>query len=466
MRTPNAALLIAVMSWAAPATAQPAITAVLNGASFQTGIPRGCLVSIFGTKLAPSTATAGTLPLPKKLAGVVVTVGALEIEAPLYYVSPGQINAQIPFEALGDTLPLFVTTAEGKSQPFLLPVAVAGPGIFTRSGDGRGAALIFDTDFQPLAGATAGKPMILYATGLGPTDPPALSGSPAATTEPLNRVVNVPEVFMGEAPARVDFAGLAPGLAGVYQLNVVPQQLATDRLYIRSQGRSSNVASVASLSGGRNTANATGSIQALYPTADPAAPPVAYSPMLLAAKFTASLDILPSAGPFVIAAVSDAATSIITVDPANSTFEGTVTLPTMASRVGDFSGAEFQVIDLFTCHGVPIVCFPAPGNVLPASRISAWEVMALTDIPLPETLNGRSSTGVTRVQGSVRPGTTFVIDDKNNASLSVFAGYLSFPVPSKATGTTTLRLYIDGRLVASTDVTYRLPGFLERQDAK
>jgi len=200
----------------------------------------------------------------------------------------------------------------------LLPVAAAGPGIFTRSGDGRGPALIFDTDFQPITGATAGKPMIVYATGLGPTDPPVLSGAPAAGTEPLNRVVNVPEVFVGEAPARVDFAGLAPGLAGVYQLNIVPQQLSTDRFFIRSQGRTSNVASIASLSGGRNTANASGSIQALYPTADPAAPPIAYSPLFVAARFTASMDILPSAGPFVIAAVSDAASSIITVDPADS----------------------------------------------------------------------------------------------------------------------------------------------------
>ena len=126
---------------------------MLNAASFDTAIPRGCLVSIFGTKLATSTATAGSLHLPRKLAGVAVTVGDLEIEAPLYFVSPGQINAQIPFEALGDTLPLYVTTAEGKSQPFLLVVTASGPGLFTRNGDGKGAALVFDANFQPLAAA-------------------------------------------------------------------------------------------------------------------------------------------------------------------------------------------------------------------------------------------------------------------------------------------------------------------------
>jgi uncharacterized protein (TIGR03437 family) len=455
MRLPHSAALIALLSSAA--LAQPRITAVLNAASFDTATPRGCLVSIFGIKLATSTATADTLPLPRKLAGVAVTMGDLEIEAPLYYVSPGQINAQIPFEALGDTLPLFVTTTEGKSPPFFLTVTASGPGLFTRSGDGKGTALAFDAGFRPLTAAEAGKPIILYAGGLGPTDPPALSGASPATTEPLNRVVSLPDVFIGEAPARVDFAGLAPGLPGVYQLNVVPQQLATDRLFIRSQGRNSNLTSVgAILSAGRNTANVSGTIQAIYPAADSAVQPTGYSPLFLAVRFTARMDILPSAGPFVIAAVSEAATSMITVDPAGGTFDGTVTVPTVAARHGDFSDVEFRPIDLVTCTGA--VCQPFPGSIIPLSRISPLELAALNQVPLPDTTAAHSSTGVLKVHGSVRPGTTLVIDDKNNASLSVFAGYLQIPLPPKP-GTTSLRLYIDGNLVASTDVAYRVLPF-------
>src|SRR5207253_2385023 len=98
----------------------------------------------------------------------------------------------------------------------------------------------------------------------------------------------------------------------------------------------------------RNVANASGTIEAIYPTATDPAP--GYSAMLLAVKFTARMDILPSAGPFLIAAVTDAGTSIIVVDPANGSFEGTVTVPTQASRFGDFSAAEFRVIDLSTCQ--------------------------------------------------------------------------------------------------------------------
>jgi len=459
------AIAFAVLCWPIVAPAQPAITAVVNGASFEAGVPRGCLVSLFGSKLAQSTASASALPLPKKLAGTVVTVGDLELEAPLYFVSPGQINFQLPFEALGSTLSIVVTTAEGRSKPMLLTVADSGPGIFTRSGDGKGRAVAFGGDLRPLDAATAGSPIILYATGLGPTDPPVLSGSPGVSVEPLNRVVNLPEVVVGEFPARVDFAGIAPGFAGVYQLNVVPQQIGTDRVFIRSQGRTSNVASIGVVGAGRNVANASGTIEAIYPTDTDRAS--GYSPMLLAVKFTARMDILPSAGPFLIAAVTDAATSIIAVDPANASFEGTATVPTQASRAGDFSGAEFRAIDFLSCHqeAVGVVCFPFPGNIIPASRIPPGERRALDLIPLPNTTVPHSATGILKVQGTARRGSTFLIDGQNNSSVSVFAGYLLLPIPQalpvspSSTGTTTLKLFIDGNMVASTDIVYRVLPF-------
>src|SRR3982751_3529137 len=154
-----AAISVAILGWSAAALAQPTITAVVNGASFAEGVPGGCLVSIFGSKLASIVATADHLPLPTKLAGTVVTVGDLELEAPLYFVSPGQINLQLPFEALGDTLPIVVTTPEGKSKPMLLAVAASGPGIFTQSRDGKGRALAFGPDLQPLTAATPGRPI-------------------------------------------------------------------------------------------------------------------------------------------------------------------------------------------------------------------------------------------------------------------------------------------------------------------
>jgi uncharacterized protein (TIGR03437 family) len=310
---------------------QPTVAAVVNAASFDTAVPRGCLISIFGAKLARATASAASLPLPRKLEDAAVLVGDLELAAPLYFVSPTQINAQLPFEALGDTLSLVVTTAEGRSKPFLLKPAAYGPGLFTRDSSGKGPVLALTPNFQLADAVAPGQPLILYATGLGPTDPPVASGNPGATQEPLNRVTSIPEVFAGDyaLPAPVSFAGLAPGLAGVYQINVTPQFLATDRLYLRSGGKLSNLVQLP-LRAGQNVTNASGTIQAVYPTAQD---PVGWTPHLLVVKFTARMDISAAAGPFAIAVVTEGmASSVITIDPASGTFEGLAPVPTAASR--------------------------------------------------------------------------------------------------------------------------------------
>jgi len=449
---------------ASGARGQPSIAAAINSASFQPALSHGCLVSIFGANLAGSTASAGSLPLPRKLGGTTVTVGDLQIEAPLSFVSPGQINAQIPFEVLGDRVPLWVATAAGKSQPYFVTLAASAPGLFSRSSDGKGPVLAFNQNFQPVDQAVPGSFLTLYATGLGATDPPAQSGSGGAGAEPLNRVVVPPEVFIGEYPARVDFAGLAPGLNGVYQLNVVPQRMGSDRVFIRAGGVSSNIASIASVPG-NNVGNASGSIQALYPAADATSPPVMYSPLLLLVKFTARMDILPSAGSFLISAVTDAGTTFIDVDPAAGTFTGTITVPSTPSRFGDFSGAGLMAVDFATCNGGGtggVTCLPFPGNIIPASRISPLELDALRSVPAPDAAIPNSPNGTIQVRGSVRAGSTFAIDDQNNAPLAVLGGYFSIPAPSNFpgyTGTTTVKLFIDGRLAASTDVPYRVGFF-------
>ncbi|MCP5115537.1 MAG: hypothetical protein GY953_32320, partial [bacterium] len=95
------ALVIAtvIVGLAATAVAQPNVTRVVNAASFETLIAPGSLVSIFGDQLALSTAVSSELPLPKMLDGVTVTIGGMD--APLYCVSPRQINAPVPFETSG-----------------------------------------------------------------------------------------------------------------------------------------------------------------------------------------------------------------------------------------------------------------------------------------------------------------------------------------------------------------------------
>ena len=233
----------AVSALAGTAEARPQVTKVVNAASFQTLVAPGSIVSIFGDELALSTEVASESPLPRMLAGVTVSVGG--IDAPLYFVSPGQINAQIPFEVSGDSAPLVVVTPAGRSPERTLDLVAAAPGIFTTTADGKGKPLWFDANFALIDTATTGERVILYATGLGPTDPPAISGRCGADREPPNRATTIPKVYVGEQEATVEYAGLAPGFCGVYQLNIViPDSLVTGRVFLLSQGVRSNVATI------------------------------------------------------------------------------------------------------------------------------------------------------------------------------------------------------------------------------
>jgi uncharacterized protein (TIGR03437 family) len=436
--------------------AQPAVTAVVNAASFDTAVPRGCLISIFGTRLARAKASAVSVPPPNKLEDAMVLVGDLQLAAPLYFVSPTQINAQLPFEALGDTLSIVVTTAEGASKPFLLKPAAYGPGLFTRDGSGKGPALAFTPDFQPVDSVSPGQSLILYATGLGPTDPPVLSGNPGATQEPLNRVTTVPEVYMGDysVPAPVAFAGLAPGLPGVYQINVTPQILATDRLYLRSGGQLSNMVQIP-LKAGQNVSNASGTIEVVYPTAQV---PITWTPYLMVVRITARMNIGAAAGPFAIAAVTDGFPSaVITVDPENGTYQGSMPVPTQASHFEDFSSSSDIRYDLLTCSSGPNggTAIPFPGNILPLSRIPLQEPQILSQLPLPDTLIPRSAVGLLTVKGQATRASIFAIDGSNNSALATFAAYIPVGTPCAQRGqTTTVRLLIDGTQVASTDVPW------------
>src|SRR5450432_2902771 len=83
------------------AFAQPpapiSVTAVVNGASFVQGsIAPGSIISVFGSGLTRNTVTASSLPLPTALDGTSITVSGQAI--PLFFVSPNQINAQLPFQ--------------------------------------------------------------------------------------------------------------------------------------------------------------------------------------------------------------------------------------------------------------------------------------------------------------------------------------------------------------------------------
>src|SRR5258708_32038127 len=108
---------------------------VLNSATFAVGqaVSPGSLVSIFGSKLASRTAQADSIPLSTSLANVTVTFN--NVAAPMLFVSDGQINAHLPWNALAagtltGSANVVVTTDGVPSAPRAIPVGPFSPGIY------------------------------------------------------------------------------------------------------------------------------------------------------------------------------------------------------------------------------------------------------------------------------------------------------------------------------------------------
>lgn len=447
-----------------PCSGQPIVQAVLNGASFGGNVAPGTWVAIFGSQLAPAPATATSVPLETKLNGVSVSFAG--IAAPVFYVSPTQINAVIPFEVpvpptSNQTVSVVVTTPAGVSAPLNIVLWRNSPGLFTQNGAGTGNALAFDANFQPVAAVGSGA-IVLYADGLGPTSPPGSSSSGGASVEPFNRAVDGLSVFVGDVPATVIFAGLAPGFPGIYQLNVIPNGPVSDRVYLQVNGWQSNIASVPVIPGS-NVANAAGTINALYP---PPSQPVKYSALPIIGSFSVDLDILPGAQPFAIVATSEAGSAIVNVNPSAGTWQATLSEPPLLSRTGDFSQSNFKTFYL-PCVNNSGPCMSAPGNVIPSSLMDPVAIQAMASLPRPNSCSETSQqffgTGLPyctnanatySTSGTLPVGGHFSIGTNALSNLAAFAGFIQIAGAGPSTRTTTFRLYVDNRLIATKTVGY------------
>jgi uncharacterized protein (TIGR03437 family) len=182
----------------------------------------GSVVAIYGQNLADSVAQAQSVPLPRQLGGTRVLVGGFE--APLFFVSPGQINAQIPFELQPDApCNMVVRRADRVTTPKSLRLAKLSPGIAAFA-DGR--AIAQHPDYSLVSASAPVKPggyFVLYLVGMGPVDQPVASGT-GSPSSPLAMVTAAPVVTIGGIKAEVPFAGMTPGGVGLYQLVVkVPE---------------------------------------------------------------------------------------------------------------------------------------------------------------------------------------------------------------------------------------------------
>jgi uncharacterized protein (TIGR03437 family) len=229
------------------ATAPPLVSsgAVINGASFAVGAPvgPGSIASVFGSGFGSSPA------------GVTVVMGG--IVAPLFVVTPQQINFQVPWQLFGQTqAPLTVTSGSLTSAPVMVPLANVAPGIFMLNAASQAAALVANTAsiaasvgaFPGSRPAQRGEFLSIYCTGLGPVTHAPATGA-LASASPVSLTSGTMTASIGGVPATVSFSGLAPGFLGLYQVNVqVPSNAPTGSavpLIISVGSKTSNQVTVA-----------------------------------------------------------------------------------------------------------------------------------------------------------------------------------------------------------------------------
>ncbi|HTC89201.1 MAG TPA: hypothetical protein VK686_12930, partial [Bryobacteraceae bacterium] len=220
-----------------PPTLAPGGT--LNNLNPVVGAPLspGTIAQVYGSGLAPKSVSTGMLPLPTTFNSTFALVGSQQ--APLYSVSNGQIDIQIPNElSANQQIPVLLSVNNALTLPVILDVVPAAPGVLSAN-DGptppsvqNGAHIIAQhaADFSLVSSSHPAKPgeyLVIYLVGMGVTDPAVASGTQTPAS-PLAKVTKQPTVTVASQPASVVFAGLTPGFVGLYQINFqVPASVAS-----------------------------------------------------------------------------------------------------------------------------------------------------------------------------------------------------------------------------------------------
>jgi uncharacterized protein (TIGR03437 family) len=213
------------------------------------------IASIYGVNLSATTASADLgPPLPSTLGGTTLTIPGVNV--PLFFVSPTQINFQVPFITTG---PQELTITQGaQSTTITVTLSNYAPALFTmnEAGSGQAAALVIPTAsiaapvgmFPNSRPVQVGESVSIYCTGLGDvSNRPALGA--ASPGNPLARSLVDPLVNIGGFIAPVAFSGLAPGYVGLYQVNAqVPAGVTPGpavEMFMTIGGIKSNIATIA-----------------------------------------------------------------------------------------------------------------------------------------------------------------------------------------------------------------------------
>ncbi len=224
------AVLIPGLVLSAQADDAPAYTSagIVNAADNRHGaLAPNTLTSLYGVRLSyvtraitPDDIHGGVLPTVLPDTGVHVTVG--NYPANMYYVSPYQINFLVPANLLPGPSTVQVVL-EGHSGPKVaITLAAASPALFQLDAHNAVAVRPDGSVITPMAPAKPGEIVLLYATGLGQTMPPVPYGQLFYSAAPLEQLADFKLLLDGvKTTGAVAYAGIAPGFAGLYQLNII-----------------------------------------------------------------------------------------------------------------------------------------------------------------------------------------------------------------------------------------------------
>jgi uncharacterized protein (TIGR03437 family) len=184
-------------------------------------------ISLYGTNLAYVTVAIGPGDihagmLPNALVGAGVRVLINQILADLFFVSPNQVNVLIPLTLVPGPATVQLVNDGFAGPPVSITLSATAPALFQSD-----AMVVIATHgngplVTPAAPAQPGEVVVLYAAGLGPTVPPGIPDQLATAAAPLADLADFQVLLNGTAvdPHLILYAGVTPGFAGLFQINL------------------------------------------------------------------------------------------------------------------------------------------------------------------------------------------------------------------------------------------------------
>jgi uncharacterized protein (TIGR03437 family) len=377
---------------AAPAVfSQSTSLTVVNGASYGSAVAPDSLATIFGASLAQATASA-TLDangqLPTVLASTSVEING--VLAPLFYVSPGQINLVVPGGLTAGTATVLIrSTTSGSTKSGTALVSASAPGIFTSDASGAGPGAILNAVTYraapflvqtPENGADTRTRIAVYGTGLRDADSVTAQAQDTA----------------GNYSLTVEYAGAAPGYFGLDQVNLLlPPDLdgaGTVSLSLTADGSAANVVTL------QVNLMAQSALQLAT---------LALSPAWLnagdSAALTVGLNGVARAGGFVVGLRSNSPAAQVSPQIAIPQGQASAQTTVATSAVNGVQGVTIDA----QAGGVTRT---APLEIDPASTVQ----LAGLSVSLGSILGGKNLTGTVTLNGNAPPGGVNIVISSDN----------------------------------------------------